>query len=72
MPLLRCEMTDMRDIVVLGLGSVGAYSFEYILLRTLFIHIHIFLFISRYLILPTVFYLIQYIMMGWTGQVRSG
>ena len=27
-PLLRCEMTDMRDIVVLGLGSVNHSSLE--------------------------------------------
>lgn len=27
-PLLRCDMTDMRDTVVLGLGSINPASFE--------------------------------------------
>lgn len=28
LPLLRCEMADMRDLVVLGLGSINPASFE--------------------------------------------
>lgn len=27
-PVLRCDLTDMRDILVLGLGSLNPASFE--------------------------------------------
>jgi hypothetical protein len=30
-PLLRCEMTDMCDTVVVGLGAINPASFEYVL-----------------------------------------